>query len=208
MDYWEYTKQEEEIAKSLIKDFRGISVREKGSIKLIEKHLLVKPTFVLDPTLLIDKKYYLKLINNFTIDDVKDNNFIFVYTITNSNNLNNFLKNISERYKMYKIYVNSINQIEKFIYGIYNSKAVITDSFHGTIFSIIFNKPFISFVYKERGKERFNSLKEVFNLDNRIYNYDTSPNINLLETPLNVNQKFLNSLKKKSIKFLKSNLFS
>jgi hypothetical protein len=52
MDYWEYTKQEEEIAKSLIKDFRGISVREKGSIKLIEKHLQVKPTFVLDPTLL------------------------------------------------------------------------------------------------------------------------------------------------------------
>ena len=210
MDYWEYTKQEEEIAKSLIKDFRGISVREKGSIKLIEKHLLVKPTFVLDPTLLIDKKYYLKLINNFTIDGVKDNNFIFVYTITNSNNLNNFLKKISEtyNYKIYKIGVNSINQIQKFIYGIYKCKAVITDSFHGTIFSIIFNKPFISFVYKERGKERFNSLKEVFNLNNRIYNYDSSPDINLLETPLNVNQKILNSLKKKSINFLKTNLIS
>ena len=150
------------------------------------------------------------MINNFIIDEVKDNNFIFVYTITNSNNLNNFLKNISERYnyKIYKIGVNSINQIQKFIYGIYKSKAVITDSFHGTIFSIIFNKPFISFVYKERGKERFNSLKELFNLNNRIYNYDDSPDIHLLETPLNINQKFLKSLKKKSINFLKSNLFS
>jgi hypothetical protein len=209
MDYWEYTKQEEEIAKSLIKNFSGISVREKGSIKLIEKHLLIKPKFVLDPTLLIDKKYYLKLINNFTIDAIQDNNFIFVYTITNSIKLNNFLKNISERYnyKIYKIVVNSINQIQKFIYGIYKSKAVITDSFHGTIFSIIFNKPFISFVYKERGKERFNSLKEVFNLNNRIYNYDSSPDITLLDTPLNINKKILNSLKKKSIYFLKSNLF-
>ena len=32
------------------------------------------------------------------------------------------------------------NSIEKFIYGISHSKAVITNSYHGTIFSIIFNK--------------------------------------------------------------------
>ena len=57
-------------------------------------------------------------------------------------------------------------------------------------------------------KEVKKDLKEVFNLNNRIYNYDASPDINLIETPLNINQKILNSLKKKSINFLKSNLFS
>ena len=41
----------------ILKNFTGISVREKGSIKLIEHHLGFKPTFVLDPTLLIYKKY-------------------------------------------------------------------------------------------------------------------------------------------------------
>ena len=184
-------------------------MREKGSVKLIDTHLGIKPIFVLDPTLLINKKYYLNIIKNFKIDKIFDNNFIFVYTLTNSKELNIFIKNITEKYnnKIYIIDVNVANQIEKFIYGIYKSKAVITDSFHGAIFSIIFNKPFISFVYEERGIERFNSLKEIFNLQDRIVSYNSSPDYNLLEKPLKINKNLLNYLKKKSIRFLKSNLF-
>ena len=60
-----------------------------------------------------------------------------------------------------KIYSNRPDFIENFIFSIINSQCVITDSFHGTVFSIIFNKPFISFVNKNRGKGRFDSLKEV-----------------------------------------------
>ena len=147
-------------------------------------------------------------VKNFKIDNLIENNFIFIYTVTNSTELNNFIKNISEKhnYKCYLIGINTINQIQKFIYGINKCIAFITDSYHGTIFSIIFNKPFISFVYEKRGKERFNSLKEIFNLQNRIVNYDSYPDINLLEEPLNIDMKYLYSLKKKSIHFLKSNL--
>lgn len=206
---WKYTKEEEKLIKPLIKNFNGISVRENGSIKLIESHLGIKPVLVLDPTFLIDKKYYLNLIKNFKLENVKDNNFIFVYTLTYSKEIQILIKNIFEKYK-YKTYlidINVINHIQKFIYGIYKSKAVITDSFHGTVFSIIFDKPFLSFVYKERGYERFNNLKEIFNISNRIYYKNSFPDINLLKTPLNINKKKLNALKKKSIHFLKSNLF-
>ena len=52
-DKWKFTKIDENIAKYLIKNFTGISVREKGSVKLIEENLGIKPFFVLDPTLLI-----------------------------------------------------------------------------------------------------------------------------------------------------------
>lgn len=209
LDYWQYTKKEDEIAKSLIKDFNGISVREKGSIKLIEEHLGFKPILVLDPTLLIEKKHYLNLIKNFKINNNLENNFIFIYSLTNSKQLKIFIKNITEKYnyKIFLININVIDQIEKFIYGIYKCKAVITDSFHGTIFSIIFNKPFISFVSNGRGRERFNTLKEIFNLHNRIFNFDSNPDINLLEKPLKINKNILNYLKKQSIRFLKSNLF-
>ena len=209
LDFWHYTKEEEEIAKSLLKNFKGISVREKGSIKLIQNHLGIKPTFVLDPTLLIDKKYYLKLIKNFKIQEDIGDNFIFIYKLINSRQLKVLIKNITEKYN-YKIYLidyNVVNHIQKFIYGVYNCKAVITDSFHGTIFSIIFNKPFISLVYKSKGKERFNTLKEIFNLHNRIINYDSYPDIKLLKRPLLINKNILNSLKKRSIRFLKDNLF-
>ena len=84
LNTWQLTKEDENIAKNLLKNFTGISVREKGSIKLIESHLGIKPIFVLDPTLLIDKKYYLKLIKNYKNDIPIDNSFIFVYTVTES----------------------------------------------------------------------------------------------------------------------------
>ena len=64
-DFWTLNKTEEQIAKGLVGQFSGISVREMGSIKLIKQHLGITPTFVLDPTFLIDKKYYLDIIKNY-----------------------------------------------------------------------------------------------------------------------------------------------
>jgi hypothetical protein len=104
LNIWNFTKKDEIIAKNLLKNFTGISIREKGSIKLIEKHLRIKPTFVLDPTLLIDKRYYLKLIKNYKNDISIDNNIIFIYTVTNSNILLEYINKIKEKYN-YKIYI-------------------------------------------------------------------------------------------------------
>ena len=131
----EYNESDKEIAKLLIKNFNGISVREKGAIKLIEKNLGIKPFLVLDPTFLIDKQYYMNLIINYKEKITKKDNYIFIYTVTDLDEINIFIKQISEKYN-YKIYWVK-NNVKKFIYGIYYSKAVITDSYHGTIFSII-----------------------------------------------------------------------
>ena len=51
-----------------------------------------------------------------------------------------------------------------------HSKSVFTDSFHGTIFSIIFKKPFITLVNKKRGAERFISLLKPISLMYRLFN--------------------------------------
>ena len=98
------------------------------------------------------------------------------------------------------------NSIEKFIYGIVNCKAVITNSFHGTVFSIIFNKPFISFIIKNSARERFISLKEILKINDRIVEYNEFPNISLLNRPLNINYKLLKPLINQSNEFLKKNL--
>jgi hypothetical protein len=208
MDKWNLNKKDKEIAKFLLKNFTGISVREKGSVKIVENHLGIKPIFVLDPTLLIDRKYYLKLIKNYKNDILIDDNYIFVYTLTNSIKLKGYINKLIEatNYKIYLITINVKNQIEKFIYGINKAKAVITDSFHGTLFSIIFDKPFISFIEKERGNERFNSLKEVFGIGNRIFDFNSSPNFMLLTIKPNINKTLLKSLKEQSINYLKKNL--
>lgn len=56
-DKWFYTKQEEKIAKKLLKNFTGISFREKSFVRLAKKHFEINGVFVLDPTLIIVKNF-------------------------------------------------------------------------------------------------------------------------------------------------------
>ena len=205
---WEYDKEDEEIAKNLIRNFTGISVREKGAVTLIEKYLGIKPSYVLDPTLLIDKKYYLNIIANYTYQLDKSKKNIFVYSILNLNQIKNLVKKVKKffHYEINWVTPYTPNQIQRFIYGINNSQGIITDSYHGTLFSIIFNKPFIAFVYDKSGNDRFNTLKDIFNLSNRIFDLNKNPDIYLLKNSLIMNRTLLNLLKKKSINFLKKNL--
>ena len=52
VNYWKFSQKFDLLARRLLKKFSGISVREKGAIKLVTNHLGIKPKFVLDPTLL------------------------------------------------------------------------------------------------------------------------------------------------------------
>ena len=210
-DKWFYTEEEDKMASRYLQNFTGISFREKGTVKLAEDHLNLtsKPIFVLDPTLTIDKSYYLNEIKNYKRDFDFNEKYIFVYQLDRNRILEKTLAESSLKlnYKIYKLDLNENNYIESFLFGVNISQAVITDSFHGTVFSIIFNKPFISFVNRNRGKGRFDSLKEVFNLEDRIVDKNVfNPNISLLLEPLNINRTLLNELKKYSINYLKKSL--
>ena len=56
--------------------------------------------------------------------------------------------------------------IEDWLAYIYHASFVITDSFHGTCFSLIFEKQFICVMNKDRGVSRFNTLISHFALKN------------------------------------------
>ena len=196
-----------------MKNFTGISFREKGLVQLAEEHLnlTIKPVFVLDPTLIIDKKYYLDEIKNYKRDFNFSEKFIYVYQLDRNSIMKRFINKASKKlkYKVIKHDGNKGDFIENFLFGMNNSQAVITDSFHGTVFSIIFNKPFITFLNKARGKGRFDSLKEVFGLEKRIidtFSISSFTKINLLSEPLNINQTLINEFKIFSINYLKKNL--
>ena len=209
-DFWQFPKKFDIQAKKLLKKFTGISVRERGAVDLVKKHLGIKPLFVLDPTFLINKSYYLELIKNFKKNNNLNNKYICVYQLDKNNIISDFIKYASKQlnYQIYRIKAYGKNYIENFIYGFNICKAVITDSFHGTVFSIIFNKPFISFINTRRGRGRFFSLNETFKIKDRIIfpNNGTKININLLTIPLNINKENLNILKNISINYLKKNL--
>lgn len=63
--------------------------------------------------------------------------------------------------------------VEKWLRLIGNSNYVVTDSFHGTVFSILFNRPFCVLQNSERGNSRFNSLLEFTGLTDRMCNNPT-----------------------------------
>ena len=66
-----------------------------------------------------------------------------------------------------------VKPIESWLKGIRDSDFVVTDSFHGVVFSIIFNKQFLAIGNKRRGLARFQSILKQFNLLDRLVLEDT-----------------------------------
>ena len=83
---------------------------------------------------------------------------------------------------------------------------VVCDSFHGAVFSIIFNKPFLVIANKERGMARFDSLLRMYGLEGRLVSENLD--ISSLEKPIDwvvVNRK-REVMKTISLDFLRENL--
>ena len=207
-DDWKLSYEDDQTAKKLLKNFTGISIREEGSKKLVEKHFGIQPIIVLDPTLLIDKKYYLDIIKDYHGQVAMNKKYIFIYTLFNSKFLIKTVRIACKifNFEYYYFRLNNSSSIQNFLYYLVNSNAVITDSYHGTVFSIIFNKPFITIYHKFNAKERFNSIGKLFNLKERFIENNKKIDYEQLIKPLNINIKLLNELKLMSINFIKRNL--
>ena len=177
--------------------------------KMAEENLGIKPYFVLDPTFLLDKQYYLDLIQNYKRDFDFNKKYLMVYQLDKNEIIKKFLNDAVKllNYTIYEVSQQDEFYVENFLFAMNVSQAVISDSYHGSVFSIIFNKPFISFINYGRGGQRFVSLKDTFNLHNRIIDSrNSTANLSLLLEPLVINQTRLSELKAISINFLKKNL--
>ena len=201
----DFTNNKIKFFKKQLKNINVLSFKEKSAIQLFKKYLNYEPSLVLDPTLLIDNKYYKDLIKDYKGEFTPEDNYIFIYRINKIKPMEIFIKNLKKQlnYKLYNCHKK--DSIEKFLYGIINCKAVVTNSYYGVIFSLIFNKPYICFNKKKINNDRYDILKDI-EINNRYFEDYKKSNISLLTTPLNINQTLLNELKKQSLKFLKDNL--
>lgn len=218
-DDWEYTSEETQRVEILAKQFDAISVREESGINLCKNYLKVDAELVLDPTLLLNAEDYSQFLN--LTENNTSKNKLYTYVLDNSEEKFEFLNKssklldleLSNVWTETNVSENKFKNLitpplENWLAGFKNAEFVITDSFHGTVFSILFKKPFIAIVNKERGASRFESLLGKLGLENRliydIQNFDKS----ILNEPIHyeeVHQK-LEILKENSIKFLKENI--
>lgn len=181
-DLNEYSKMDMKIAFESIKLFDAISVREKSGVHLCRDYFKMDAVHVLDPTMLLSKDDYLKLIESedsscstdmlltYVLDRTLEKNEIIkrigdvLHLIPSENGPVKYFSNIIENNASECIYPS----VSKWLAGFRDAQFVVTDSFHGMVFSIIFNKPFVAILNSERGASRFISLLSIFHLENRL----------------------------------------
>lgn len=220
VDYWDDTNSQKSlpIVKSLLKKFNAISVREDSGIHLCKSLFNVNAIKLLDPTLLLNKEEY---IHNFNLKIIPKN-YIAVYILDMTEEKQQIISALSQHLKLpikhinkysvllEKILPNCLEEVNKpgikeWIKDIAESKFILTDSFHGTVFSIIFEKQFIAIGNKRRGLTRFESLLHSFDLQSHlICKFEDIKNIKMIPS---INYTLVNQ-KKKDMQELSLNFFN
>lgn len=212
---WEYSEGETLMAQNAVKKFKSISVREKSGINLCKKYLGRDAVHVLDPTFLLNESDYKKLIPQKLFNRLPSN-YAAVYILDLTDQKKVIVNEICKSLGLSPHYFGhpqsdgkNLVSVEYWLAAIMNSSFVITDSFHGTAFSINFHKPFVSLINYDRGADRFNSLLELFGLTNRAIDSLSSFEIGQINSvPINwknVNT-VLSNFKEISIMFLRNNI--
>ena len=179
-DEQEYPECKLKVCSKLIKKFSLITVRELGGKNLLTNYFGLidsQVQVVLDPTLLLNIDDYKVLFKD---DEPPKENYIFTYILDTNEDIQKLIDNVCKEKGLKKISMcaqtgdiknmNPIENVELWLNRIYHSDFVITDSYHGTVFSILFNKPFVIYGNKQRGVSRFDTLLNMFNLSARIVN--------------------------------------
>ena len=161
-----YNKEEKYTYGELYKAFSAVSVRELSGLKLLKEYGWSSPKAIhlLDPTFLITQSEYKKIINSVTTCPSKGNLFCYILDYTDSINI--IVSEIAQTKGLIPFYIhlNDNVSIQQWLRSFDEAKFVVTDSFHGLVFSLIFNKPFHLIQNPYRGNTRFESLCTTFHL--------------------------------------------
>lgn len=219
----DYTQEMINRIRLLVSKFDAVSVREKKAIDIFRRFnwtLSYTPECVLDPTLLLDKDDYLKILNQSSLKKNNDRN-LFYYILDFDSQKKSFVERFSYNKGLSYHGLNSLHpylefsdtnplpSVEQWISYIRDAEYVITDSFHGTMFSIIFNKPFITLLNSKRGSERYNPIMNQLGLEDRLVADNQLDQLSDVDFPA-INWKFVNDrlsqLREKSFMWLKQNI--
>lgn len=208
---FDVTSEQKDRVRYLLSHYRAVSCREMQMIPILKQLGVKSPRCVLDPTLLVDFGIFKKLtirggekshIVHYFLDKDKIRQEILrrVETVFGTKSVNIYLPESN-----LPLYRSVYPSVESWLTKIKNARFVLTDSFHGMVFSIIFKRNFAVFANRERGTARFESLLSQLGLEKRIVSTPYEA-MQLCNTPIDytVVEHRLTSLKQQSFGFLKS----
>ena len=188
-DVWEFDALQTVQCAALAKQFDAISVREASGVTLCRKYLGVEATHVLDPTLMLDEDDYLSLCSG---KEHPERDYIAVYTLDYTKQKMALLQEVSRQLNCPLHFIGRFTKggypsVESWLEGIAHAKYVITDSFHGTVFSTIFQKQFVTLGNAARGNSRFDSLFATLGIDKVRQCDDAEAIVRLLKDDIDYN---------------------
>lgn len=177
------TEHHKDLILKYLPRFTLLSCREKTNADSLSK-LLHKPvSYVLDPTMLLDREQWGELLEPVSGLPQK---YILVYALGERDIVSNFTEYIAEQQNLPIYYILTRPKYEskdnvlsllnpfQFLYVLSNASTIVTDSFHGTLFSINFEKDFYSFHKRKsddsnlNDNDRMDELLSTFKLHNRL----------------------------------------
>ena len=213
----EASKKHKEQIKRYLQSFDAVSLREDNGLKLTSRLWGKRACKTLDPSLLLTQSDYDKMAQPVAVPK----RYMLVYTLGKNKCMERCIRRWANRFNMPVVnlgrkihrlprgskYFKSIGPKE-FIYLMHNANCVCTNSFHGTCFSIIYKKPFVTFDNKGKSARLINLLK-TFNLQNRMV-WRAGKSMwraaNYLKVGCEVPDYLIDYHKNKSVEFLKKAL--
>lgn len=159
------------LAKKYLSDFEAVSTREESGVVICNDYFdLQDAAHVVDPTLFYDKKYYERVFN---LDEACLGGGVVTYILDLTPLKKKLVAEVSVDMGMS---VNDLHSGSKrkalsfidWVSAISKADFVLTDSFHGMVFSIIFQKQFYAIINEGRGADRFVSLAKKLGLEDRL----------------------------------------
>lgn len=164
--------------------FDSVSVREDAAVKTCKDDLNCdKAEHVLDPVWLCSMQDYDDIIKDaefsaqedfvfsYILDPTEEKKDALEYAVKKLGMAHYNIEDIRLEHKEGDVLINNTLKnpsMEDWLYCLKNCKFVITDSHHGMVFALIFNKPFICFANAGRTLSRFTSLFKIFGIENRL----------------------------------------
>ena len=183
-EYWSGDEAQTQEVRMYLQDFDYVSVREQSGVDICDKVFGVEAQNVLDPVFMCEPSVYVELAqrSNMKVPD----HYIGAYILDIDESKKDFLERVQRRLGLplnvisdaFDEAVFDKNSVadrpftgascEDWLKNIICSDWVVTDSFHGMCFAIIFRKPFIAITNRKRGVARFTELLKKFDLLERL----------------------------------------
>lgn len=160
-----------------LEGFPCLSVREERGAELIKELTGQDAVVLLDPTMLIDTSEWIKILRK--PSQYVDQNYIFVYMLGEvEEEIQEAIGHLAGQMKASVVDITDISsdyyihtRPDEFLYWIHHAKLIVTNSFHASVFSILFNRPFVvtERTNKRNMGSRLDTLLRKFGLEDRHY---------------------------------------